>query len=489
MKIKGGSFKSMGLDPRLCLSVPHKNPTPIQRKSIPEILCSRSIIGIAPTGSGKTLAYLIPLVQKVISGHKPLVLVPTRDLVYQVSRFLKTLTQKLDVKAVLMHGGIEVEINEYDIIISTLGKLRHENLDLKKIDMLVVDEVDRIFEEDGMRSDFFELVERLPQGRQNVYFSATLPEKMIELVSDFTLIQVDVRLSENLKHYFFYTPSSLKEAALLLLISRITAKTIIFTTTKYSVNLVSEILKAENARAIYSSMDQCLRKRNMDDFIKGTSRILVVTDLASRGLDLPSLEVVINYDMCDEKTFLHRVGRVARAGKAGTQYSLVTFGDVFNFFRIRNAYFDDMEIGSIPPGCLYEFSSYISSMDLHNLKEMAENANKKALKFLKKERLEGDCKHEIQNIGTHTFFGEDKQTEARRVLLPEAKSRNAKEVCTKNTFRDRFFIPYMQKSRGMEKAVLEVPRDDPEERSKGIAAGWVNRKKVIFGKRENIKKK
>jgi ATP-dependent RNA helicase DDX54/DBP10 len=485
----------MNLDRRLYFSIPHKNPTPIQRKAIPAILEHQNIIGIARTGSGKTLAYLIPVVQKVISGQKALIIVPTRDLVYQVANFLRTLTRDLKVKTLLVHGEKEIAAGSYDIIIGTVGRLRYEEGLKLDVNILVVDEVDRIFEEDGMRNDFLAIEESLPLEHQTVYFSATLPDKMISLVSDFALIKVDVELSETLSHYFFYVPASLKESALLFLMSKIKAKTIIFTTTKYSVNIIATILQEYNVRAIYSSMDQELRQRNMQDFIQGVSQVLVVTDLAARGLDIPFLDVVINYDICDEKTFLHRVGRVARNGRLGTQYSLVSFRDVFAFFAIRNTYFPSMEIGSIPYEYLLKFDAFLKTLDLNDMRRMCDNANQKTLRFSKKINLEEDYKSEIQDIKTHTYFTKDEKVNARDVLLQGIRSKSGQEKTVTKTevcedkYRDQFFIPYKCKSKGLMAASMSVPKDEYEKRPRIAVEGeWQRRKKILFGKEAEKKR-
>lgn len=445
MKAKNSSFQKMGLDQRVCNAIPYQNPTPIQHEAIPNILRNKNIIGISCTGSGKTFAYLIPVLHKVLLGQKALVLVPTCDLVHQVAGSLKALSRRMCVKAVALHGGKDASLEKYDIIISTVGILVHKNIHLD-VDVLVVDEVDRIFEEVGMRNDFLSLEKMLKSVRQNLYFSATVPENMIELVSDFQLVVAETELSASLTHYFFYVPSSLKNEVLLFLVSKVSSKTIIFTSTKHSVDMVSKILSEFNVRPVYSSMDKSLRKRNMQDFIKGTSRILVVTDLATRGLHIPSLDVAINYDMCDKKTFLHRVGRVARGGRVGVQYSLVTFKDALFFFSIRDAYLPKMEIGTIPYKYLQEFSSLLYAEDLEGLERVVENSRNKALKFTKKDQWIKGYSKEIQNIKTHTFFGNDQEVLEKENILEYLKRKhNSDEVKSnrpEDSFRGRFFIPY-----------------------------------------------
>lgn len=479
-------FKQLSLDSRLARAISHKTPTPIQKKAIPAIFANQNILGIARTGSGKTLAYLIPVVQKVISGKKALIIVPTRDLVHQVHKVLRKLTQNLEVKVALAHGGIKAAESDYDIIIATVGRLLHDGHDIE-IDILVVDEIDRILEEDGMRSDFLKLEEKLPRGRQTVYFSATLPNRMIDIVSEFTLIKVDAELSSTLQHYFFYVPSPLKESALLLLMNRISAKTIVFASSKYAVELAGEVLKEHNVRTVYSSMDNALRKKNMDDFIKGVASVLIVTDLAARGLDIPDLDVAVNYDLCDEKTFLHRVGRVARNGRSGTQYSIVSYKDIFFFLGIRERYFPEMEIGSIPCEVLDAFNKKLINADLDPMRKTAEKANAKAHRFFKKVSVDADYRKQIQDIKVHSYFKAGAEADAKVPCPPVLSDMGAENplkpttTMEGNAFRDELFIPYTT-SKKHKRSILQASTKVESKSVNAVGEEWRRRKNILFGK-------
>lgn len=492
MKDASAFFKKMGLDPRLTRAISHKTLTPIQKRTIPAILANQNILGIARTGSGKTLAYLIPVVQKVISGKRALILVPTRDLVHQVHKVLRKLTRNLEVKVALAHGGIKAAESDYDIIIATVGRLLHDGQDVK-IDILVVDEIDRMLEEDGMRSDFQMLEEKLPKGKQTIYFSATLPNRMIEIVSELRLIKVDTDLSSTLQHYFFYVPSPLKESALLFLMSRISAKTIVFTSTKYAVELAGNVLKEYNVRTIYSSMDNALRKKNMDDFIKGVTSVLIVTDLAARGLDIPDLDIAINYDLCDEKTFLHRVGRVARNGRAGTQYSIVSYRDVFFFFAIRERYFPEMEIGVIPSEILNAFDENLKNADLDAMRKIAEKASSKAHKFSKKTNLETDYRKQIQDIKVHSYFKESVVADSGKLCTSvpcETRAENASQpisTMAEDVFRDELFIPYTTRKKHKHSTFKTSAKRFENKSINAIGEEWRRRKNILFGKGDGKK--
>lgn len=203
-------------------------PTAILRKAIPHILENVSVTGVARTGSGKTLAYLVPIVQKALmEKQKSVILVPTRELSTQVGKMLSKITRNCKVKWCVIHGGCAIE-NDFEslsenqqIIIGTLGRIRHCLDEMNKkldVDILCVDEVDRVYEEESMRVDLERLMERMPKIVQFLYFSATLPEKLVPSLSNTTLIRIDEGISETLKSYFFYVCSDAKESALVAMV-------------------------------------------------------------------------------------------------------------------------------------------------------------------------------------------------------------------------------------------------------------------------------
>lgn len=481
MKLKGGSFKTLNLDPRLYHNISFKNPTPIQRKTLPGLLLNQNIIGIARTGSGKTLAFLIPAIQKALSGKKILIVLPTRELVHQTFKVCQKLIHNLHLKVELLYGGtVEKELSNPDIIIGTVGRVRYT--DLPHIDFLVVDEVDRIFEEKSLQEDFFGIEEKINKDRQTAYFSATLPEKFIHLVSDFELIRVEEQLNENLQHFFFFVPSSEKEAALLFLLEKIKEKTIIFVKTRHTVEYLAEILKKFLITTIYSAMDQQCREICLNNFIKGKVQILIVTDLASRGLDIPFLDVVINYNMCDTKTFLHRIGRVGRSGRFGKQYSLISYKDTFYFYKIKEKFMLDEEIGSIPNDLLNKYQVEIERMDLKDLRNRAFLGEEKANRFRKPEELENDYKNEIKNILPHSMFKRNDERE-KLILQIQGKLTKPKEEIkpVENVYKDRNFIPYRQKNNVFTDCVVNFTKDDFEKRTnlENKREDWRKRKNTI----------
>ncbi|KAJ2471037.1 ATP-dependent RNA helicase dbp10 [Coemansia sp. RSA 2322] len=383
---KSGGFQSLGLHPPLFRAVMNKGfkvPTPIQRKAIPVIMQGRDVVGMARTGSGKTAAFLIPMINRLKAhsakvGSRAIVLSPSRELALQTHQVTKELVKYTDLRAVPIVGGDSMEdqfgimASNPDIIVATPGRLLHlvveMSLDLSTIEYIVFDEADRLFEL-GFSVQLHEILGRLSANRQTLLFSATLPSTLVDFakagLQDPELIRLDVesKISQDLEMAFFNVKHDEKDGALIYLLrdivgapvnsdktiksqawrrfgSRPPAKakskdgssgqrcqTIIFVSTKHHVEYLNGLLTEYGFAVshIYGSLDQSARKIQISRFAGGKTQVLVVTDVAARGIDIPILENVINYDFVDSsKVFVHRVGRVARAGRRGWAYSLVT---------------------------------------------------------------------------------------------------------------------------------------------------------------------
>ncbi|XP_040842882.1 ATP-dependent RNA helicase DDX54 isoform X1 [Ochotona curzoniae] len=351
-KKKSGGFQSMGLSYPVFKGVMKKGykvPTPIQRKTIPVILDGKDVVAMARTGSGKTACFLLPMFERLKArsaqtGARALVLSPTRELALQTMKFTKELGKFTGLKTALILGGDKMEdqfaaLHENpDIIIATPGRLVHVavemNLKLQSVEYVVFDEADRLFEM-GFAEQLQEILGRLPGGHQTVLFSATLPKLLVEFaragLTEPVLIRLDVdaKLNEQLKTSFFLVREDTKAAVLLHLLRNVVRpqdQTVVFVATKHHAEYLTELLTAQGVSCahIYSALDQTARKINLAKFTHGKCSTLIVTDLAARGLDIPLLDNVINYSFpAKGKLFLHRVGRVARAGRSGTAYSLV----------------------------------------------------------------------------------------------------------------------------------------------------------------------
>uniref|UniRef100_A0A2K5VH57 ATP-dependent RNA helicase DDX54 n=1 Tax=Macaca fascicularis TaxID=9541 RepID=A0A2K5VH57_MACFA len=351
-KKKSGGFQSMGLSYPVFKGIMKKGykvPTPIQRKTIPVILDGKDVVAMARTGSGKTACFLLPMFERLKThsaqtGARALILSPTRELALQTLKFTKELGKFTGLKTALILGGDRMEdqfaaLHENpDIIIATPGRLVHVavemNLKLQSVEYVVFDEADRLFEM-GFAEQLQEIIARLPGGHQTVLFSATLPKLLVEFaragLTEPVLIRLDVdtKLNEQLKTSFFLVREDTKAAVLLHLLRNVVRpqdQTVVFVATKHHAEYLTELLTTQRVSCahIYSALDPTARKINLAKFTLGKCSALIVTDLAARGLDIPLLDNVINYSFpAKGKLFLHRVGRVARAGRSGTAYSLV----------------------------------------------------------------------------------------------------------------------------------------------------------------------
>lgn len=353
-KAKAGSFQGLNLSEQMLKAINHKGysrPTPIQRKSIPVLLSGRDVVAMARTGSGKTAAFLIPMIERLRMhqakvGVRGLILSPSRELAFQTLKFCRDLAKNTDLRMAAFVGGDQMEdqfsalATNPDIVVATPGRLMHlileiDHFDLKLVEMVVFDEADRLFEM-GFAEQLREIMFKLPPIRQTVLFSATLPKLLVDFaragLKDPALIRLDadVKIPENLQLYFFQSPLLSKDAALLFMLDKLIPKeepTIVFVATKHHVEFYSSLLELAGfpCASIYGSMDQEARVLNLNRFKKAQVNVLVVTDVAARGIDIPLLDHVVSVDFPSQsKVFVHRVGRVARNGRKGCAWSLVS---------------------------------------------------------------------------------------------------------------------------------------------------------------------
>lgn len=387
-KKKAGTFMTMGLLSPLVKAIQKKGfrlPTPIQRKCIPPLLGGRDVVGMARTGSGKTAAFVLPLLNRLRAhsvkvGIRALILSPSRELALQTYSVVKELSKFTDLRSIVLVGGDGLEeqfshlATNPDIVVATPGRLVHlcveTGMSLKEVEMVVWDEADRLMEDPVMAGQMREISARLPEARQTALFSATLPKALAEFaqagLKDPLLVRLDTetKLSPDLKISFLHLQSGSRDAMLLLLLDKVIRPlstssstststsnssssgqqlqqpqlTVIFTATKHHVEYLQELLTAFgfSCAYIYGNLDQVARQHALDSFRRGRKPILIVTDLAARGIDIPLLDNVINYDFPPTaKLFVHRVGRVARAGRSGTAYSFVTPDELPYLFDLQ----------------------------------------------------------------------------------------------------------------------------------------------------------
>jgi ATP-dependent RNA helicase RhlE len=322
--------------------------TPIQEKSIPHILEGKDLIGIAQTGTGKTAAFSLPLLQNMynqskkvtFTSPKALILAPTRELAAQIGENIAHYSTFTNFKQTVIFGGVKQDpqvraLNKgVDIIIATPGRLldllNQKLVDLSHIEYLILDEADRMLDM-GFIHDIKKVLAKLPKQRQSLFFSATMPESIVELTKKFlnnpTTVQVKPQSTTiekiNQDIYFVDTPNK-NQLLLDLLNKEDVGSSIVFTRTKHKSNQVAKFLSANNipAEAIHGNKSQNARTKTMSNFKTGKIKVLLATEIAARGIDIDNITHVINYELPNEpESYVHRIGRTARAGTEGTAHS------------------------------------------------------------------------------------------------------------------------------------------------------------------------
>jgi ATP-dependent RNA helicase RhlE len=346
------SFNSLGLSNALLKAVStqgYTTPTPIQQKAIPLILEGKDILASAQTGTGKTAGFTLPMLQKLSQGqqlrHRPikaLVLTPTRELAAQVHNNVKTYSEFLDIRSTVIFGGVNQKPqvatirNGVDIIIATPGRLldlqNQGLLSLSKIEILVLDEADRMLDM-GFLKDIKKIISLMPRRRQNLLFSATFSKEIKKLANDFlhhpVLVEVAPENStvDAIEQKVYRVAKSLKTGLIIKLISEGNWKQVlVFARTKHGANkLCKKMVSAGiSAAAIHGNKSQGARTKALAGFKNNSVRVLVATDIAARGLDIPLLPHVVNFELPNiSEDYVHRIGRTGRAGASGEALSLV----------------------------------------------------------------------------------------------------------------------------------------------------------------------
>ena len=334
-----------------------KNPTEIQSKTIPIALKRHDILASAETGSGKTAAYLIPLIHHIstIGGISGLILTPTRELAQQVIDVSKSLVgYKSKIETALIVGGASMnnQLRQLKkrpkIIVGTPGRindhLEKKTLNLKYFNFFVLDEADRMLDM-GFEDQVEKIIRFLPSKRQTLLFSATLPKEIIKLSSKYLNNPKRADVKENnviktqIKQKILNTKTELKYNQLVDEIAIRKGSILIFVRTKYSTEKLKKRLMKDTVKssALHGDLRQNKRSRILKDFRDDKFRILIATDIASRGLDVPHIEHVINYDLPQvPEDFIHRIGRTARAGSVGEAVSFITPNDKRMWKSIEN---------------------------------------------------------------------------------------------------------------------------------------------------------
>lgn len=330
-----------------------ENPTEIQEKAIPLALKGKDIVGASATGSGKTLAFSSPIIEhlKHEKNVQALVLTPTRELAEQVSGLIHKFSNRKGINVVSVYGGVSIEnqirkLGSADVVVGTPGRIldhmQRGSLRLNKIKILVLDEVDRMFDM-GFHKDVEKIIKECPKERQTMLFSATISSEMDYLARKYTrdATSVSVKVyhdSTKLKQVYYDIDARDKFSLLVHLLKKENADLVmVFCSTRRNVDFVANNLKLSgiNAKAIHGGMEQSKRIRTLNEFHGKGVGVLVCTDVAARGLDIKGVSHIYNYDLPKTSVeYIHRIGRTARAKSDGIVINLLCGRDYENFSNI-----------------------------------------------------------------------------------------------------------------------------------------------------------
>jgi ATP-dependent RNA helicase RhlE len=347
------SFNAFNFHPAVeagILEAGYKKSTPIQAQAIPPILNQRDVIGLAQTGTGKTAAFVLPILNKLVGqGRKhscvrALIMAPTRELAEQIHQAIKTMGRKNRLKSVAIYGGVGIQpqikkLKSADIVVACPGRLldhigRH-TVDFSKLDILVIDEADQLFDM-GFFPDIRRILKHVPKKRQTLLFSATMPSEIKRLAADILRNPKTIQIgntapADTVSHTLYPVPQHLKTSLLLSLLGNTPVRSVlVFARTKHRVKSLGKKLSNAGYRSasLQGNLSQKQRQASLDGFRSGNYQILVATDIAARGIDVTRVSHVINYDIpSTPEAYIHRIGRTGRATHTGEAFTLITRDD------------------------------------------------------------------------------------------------------------------------------------------------------------------
>lgn len=365
-------------------------PTTIQRKCIPLVLGGQAVIGIAQTGTGKTAAYLLPLLLKVKfqqgSDPRALILVPTKELVVQITDHARQLAKHTDIRIAGLYGGVGPQAQiaaikaGVDILVATPGRMMElylkNELPVKQIKTLVLDEADRMMDM-GFMPQLRKIFEVIPSKRQNLLFSATFPQKVERLSQEFLEFPVRVEVTpqstpaKKVEQELYHVPNlraKINFIEMLLGDTEEFRRVMIFARTKENADSVFKFIdrkKLGPVRVIHSNKGQNSRINAVNEFREGKLRVLVATDVAARGIDITGVSHVINFDVpIVYEDYVHRIGRTGRAFAEGKAITLVTKAEEYHIEKIQKIIREKIPVKSLPKEVLIEETPYEEKQDM-----------------------------------------------------------------------------------------------------------------------------
>lgn len=343
------------------------DPTPIQEQAIPIAVEGKDVMGIAQTGTGKTLAFGIPVTQRIAQGGGPaLIIVPTRELAIQVTESINKVCTPLRINLATLIGGepIGKQFRQLSrspqIIVGTPGRLidhmEQKSINFSKTKILVLDEADRMLDM-GFAPQLKKIKAVIPEDRQTLFFSATMPEEIVSMAKSYLKLPVRVEIAKqgttakNVTQELFFVSQDRKPELLEKLLYEYKGSVLIFSRLKYGAKRIAAHVRAmgHTAAELHSNRSLAQRKDALEGFKSGKYRILVATDIAARGIDVNSIEVVINYDLPDNaEDYVHRIGRTGRAGKSGHAISFARPNERNDVYAIERLIRAELPISKLP---------------------------------------------------------------------------------------------------------------------------------------------
>lgn len=346
------NFNQFNFDPAIIASIKkcgYSVPTPIQTQAIPHLMTGRDLLGLAQTGTGKTAAFVLPMLHNLQQGARKkvraLILTPTRELAEQIHDNIAQMSENTGLRSCSVYGGVSKAGQSkklkkgIEIVVACPGRLldhiNSKTIDLGEIEILILDEADRMFDQ-GFLPDIRRILKHVPKQRQSMVFSATMPEAIRHLAEDIlsqhVTVQIDHEKPASTIHHVLFQVAQSRKTALLknILKEKNMATTLIFTRTKYKAKNLSRQLQKAGLRAtsLQGNLTQNQRKRAMDGFRTGKFNIMVATDIAARGIDVNGISHVVNYDVPDTaEAYTHRIGRTGRAEQSGEAFTFATSDD------------------------------------------------------------------------------------------------------------------------------------------------------------------
>lgn len=356
------NFKTFNFHPHITAGVQalgYITPTPVQLQSIPSILQGRDIMALAQTGTGKTAAFVLPILQRLMQGPRErlraLIIAPTRELAEQIHDAIGGLGKQTGLRSVTIYGGVAInpQIQKLrrgvEIAVACPGRLldhiRQGTINVSQVEVLVLDEADRMFDM-GFLPDVRKILKHLPAQRQTLFFSATMPADIRRLAHDILRDPVTVQIDHTIplttvSHALYPVDQHLKTAMLMEILRHTdTESVLVFTRTKHRAKQVARQLEKAGycATSLQGNLSQNQRQAALDGFRDGSFKILVATDIAARGIDVSRISHVINYDIPDTaEAYTHRIGRTGRAAKTGDAFTLITREDASMVRAVENA--------------------------------------------------------------------------------------------------------------------------------------------------------